>query len=113
MNLDELVNSIPNNESKHKASLAIWINDWKKNSQDVDNLAYLIGKWHGNVWFEDTNISNQFYKDFCEFREKAIYKIDGLTMNERLYFFSLFDLWDLNNTEIQNTIRLKLKAQRL
>ncbi len=110
MNLDELVSSIPNNESELKKSLLDWVNDWKRSSQDVDNLAYLIGKWHGNVWFEDSNNSNQFYKDFSEFRENAIYKINALTLNERLYLFSLNDLWDSNNTKNQNIIRQKLKA---
>lgn len=110
MNLDELVNSIPNSESKLKQDLKKWISDWKMNDKNIDDLERLIGKWHGNVWFEDQQISNKFYEDFQNFNEKAILGIGGMTMIERLYSFGLLDLWDSSDSKTKNIIRLKLKA---
>lgn len=110
MNLDKLVNSIPNSEPNPKESLFKWVNEWKHNTLGVSNLEYLIGKWHGNVWFKDANVSNKFYKEFVEFRDKGIRAVNGMTLNERLYLFSLFDLWDSNNPDVQNIIRKKLEA---
>ena len=110
MNLDELVNSLPKSEFKLKQSLSDWINEWKSNEEDVNNLENFLEKWHGNVWFENESISNQFYKNLCEFKTNTIQNISSMTMNERLDCFCLFDKWDLNNIEIQNMIRKKLKA---
>jgi hypothetical protein len=111
MNLDELINSIPNTELKLKKSFNNTISDWKSNTESVSNLERLIGKWHGNVWFENTEVSNQFYENFCAFTDENIKNIDGMTMNERLFQFSLFELWDLNDMEIQKNIRKKLNAE--
>lgn len=111
MSLDELVSSIPNNEPELKANLAHWVDQWKKSDEDVEKLDYLIGKWHGNVWFKNSNASNEFYESLKKYREIAIYNITKLTMNERLYLFSLTELWDLNDINIQEKIRIKLKAK--
>jgi hypothetical protein len=110
MNLDELVNSIPNNEPEHKKSLRKWVDDWKKNDKNVNDLKMLIGKWHGNVWFKDESFSNEFHKNFLDFTEKAIIGIGGMTMSERLYWFGLIDIWDSSNSETQSLIRKKLEA---
>lgn len=110
MNLDELVNSLPKSEFKLKQSLSYWINEWKSNEEDVNHLEYLLEKWHGNVWFENESISNQVYKNLYDFKRNAIHNISSMTMNERLDCFCLFDKWNLNNIEIQNLIRKKLKA---
>ncbi|RTY85447.1 hypothetical protein [Flavobacterium sp. GT3R68] len=110
MNLDELVNSIPDSELELKKNFRNHIEDWKRNTESVTHLESQIGKWHGNVWFENTEVSNQFYIDYCSFRDESIKNIGGMTINERLYQFSLFDLWDLNDTETQMNIRKKLNA---
>jgi hypothetical protein len=110
MNLDELVNSIPNSESELKQDLKKWIDDWKMNDKNIDDLEPLIGKWHGNVWFKDQQVSNKFYEDFRKFNEKAILGVGGITMIERLYWFGLLDLWDSSDSKIKSIIRLKLKA---
>lgn len=111
MNLDELVKSIPNKERKLKQSLADFVNHWKANDQSIDELANLIDRWHGNVWFESKDVSNQFYKDFSMFREQAISGIGGMTINERLYWFGLFDLWESGNSERKNIIMRKLNVK--
>lgn len=110
MNLDELVNSIPESEAELKVALKQWVEAWKQDDKSIDELGFLIGKWHSNVWFKDTNISNKFYSDFTKFKEQAIEGIGGMTMNERLYFFSLFEKWDKSNENVKAVIYRKLKA---
>jgi len=108
MNLHELIESI--SEAKLKKNLLRWVNEWKSNEQDIDQLAYMIGKWHGNTWFENTLESNNFYTRFQAFRSSSIDQIEGLTVNERLYLFGLFEQWDNSNEEEQLRIRNKIKA---
>jgi|SRR6476660_1375262 len=110
MNLDELVNSIPDSEITLRENFRKWINDWKESPKDVFDLDYLIGKWHGNVWFKNQDVANQFHENFLTFRDNAIKKIGGMTINERLYWFGLTELWDLDDEKQQDVIRIKLKA---
>jgi len=109
MNLDELVASIA--DVKLQQDLSHWIELWKRDDKDIDDLAYMIGKWHGNVWFQDATTSNKFHDDFQEFKKTAIEGIGGLTVNERLYWFGLFDIWDSGNEATHSRIRNKLHAQ--
>ena len=108
MNLDELVNSVP--ESDLRENLLRWIDEWKQDDKDIEVLASLIGKWHGNVWFQETEASNKFYSEFQSFKSAAIDNIGGLTLNERLYCFGLFEAWEIGNEATQNRLRGKLRA---
>ena len=109
MNLDELVTSIL--ETKLRDNLIRCVNDWKADDQDVDHLAFMINKWHGNTWFQKTDASDTFHSNFQKFKVTAIEGIGGLTVNERLYWFGLFDIWDKSNEQDQQRIRAKIKAQ--
>ena len=86
------------------------MDEWKKDNSDVEALGNLIGKWHGNVWFESQEDQNKFYKDFSKFKSEAIKGIGGMTVNERLYWFSLFEEWDSSNEKGHLRIRGKLHA---
>ncbi|QYK06881.1 hypothetical protein [Shewanella zhangzhouensis] len=108
MNLDELVNSVP--EIELRENLSHWVREWKQDDKDIEALAYLIGKWHGNVWFQDTDSSNNFHSEFQNFKSAAIDNIGGLTLNERLYWFGLFEVWEGGNEITQNRLRSKLRA---
>jgi hypothetical protein len=108
MNLDELVNSVP--EVKLREQISHGVNEWKKDDSAIEKLVYLIEKWHGNVWFEDTDASNEFYARFQEFKRTAIERVGGLTLNERLYWFGLFEQWDNANEMKKAQIRTKLHA---
>ena len=108
MNLDELVNSIP--EKEQREQLFTWIQEWKKDHSDVEALGDMIEKWHGNVWFKCQEQQDKFYENFIKFKEEAIEGVDGMTVNERLYWFGLFDEWDNSNEEGQLRIRGKLHA---
>ncbi len=108
MNLDELVDSIP--ECEPKAQLSHWIEKWKSDDSDVETLSALIEKWHGNVWFGDRQAQNDFYERFQRFREEAIQSIVGMSINERLYRFGLMEHWDRSDNESRGRIRTKLRA---
>lgn len=108
MNLDELVNSVPENDLREK--LSRWVGEWKQDDKDIEELASLIGKWHGNVWFQETDASNKFHSEFQSFKRAAIENIGGLTLNERLYWFGLFEAWESGNETTQNRLRSKLRA---
>ncbi|QYJ78263.1 hypothetical protein [Shewanella acanthi] len=108
MNLDELVNSVQEPELRER--LSHLVGEWKQDDKDVEALAYLISKWHGNVWFQDTEASNKFHSDFHNFKNAAIDNIGGLTLNERLYWFGLFGAWENANETNQQRLRSKLHA---
>ena len=92
MNLDELVNSIP--EYELRAQLSHWVDEWKSDESGVKRLSDLIRKWHGNVSFRDPQSQDEFYVRFQQFQNKVVENIGGMTVNERLYWFGLFDHWD-------------------
>jgi hypothetical protein len=110
MNLDDLVQSIPDSEADLRHQLALWIGEWKRSEDSIEQLNCLVGKWHGNVWFKETDVSNKFHQDWTQFKTEAIEGINGMTMNERLYAFGLFALWDSADEKAKSIIRAKLKA---
>lgn len=110
MNLDDLVQSIPDSEPDLRNQLAHWIDEWKRSGDSIEKLSYLVGKWHGNVWFEEADVSNKFCRDWTQFKTEAIEGINNMTMNERLFSFGLFALWDSADEKSKSIIRTKLKA---
>ncbi len=108
MNIDELINSISENDKK--IQLLRWVDEWKENYSDVEDLANLISKWLGNVWFNDQEAHNDFYNAFSNFRENVINNIGGMTVNERLYYFGLIAQWDKADNESRKRIRVKINA---
>ena len=110
MNLDELANCIPDEEFETKESLVHWIADWKENDKTVDDLSLLIEKWHGNVWFNNERTQNIFYEKWSIFKQTAIQNIGGMSMNERLYWFGLFEKYESTDKAGKLQIYHKLKA---
>lgn len=110
MNLDDLVQSIPNSENALRDEFAHLIDVWKRSAEALESLDYLVTKWHGNVWFQKTKDSDIFLQNWRNFKTEAIDGINGMTVNERLYFFGLFELWDESNEEFHAVLRTKLKA---
>ena len=111
MNLDELVTSVP--EAKLKVELLQWVAEWKKDSSDVNRLYELAAKWHGNTWFADSQAQNQFWANLQIFKQQAINGLGGMTVNERLYWFGLFDEWDSLSEAEQERVRTKLHASAI
>ncbi|MES2070050.1 MAG: hypothetical protein V4488_06860 [Pseudomonadota bacterium] len=110
MNLDELVQSIPDSENALREELACLIVEWKRSAEPIEKLDYLVDKWHGNVWFQKIDDSNAFYRNWCKFKKEAISGINGMTVNERLYVFGLLELWGESNDEFRANLRNKVKV---
>jgi hypothetical protein len=110
MNLDDFVQSIPNSENALRDEFAHLVDVWKRSAESLENLDCLVTKWHGNVWFQKTEDSDIFLQNWRNFKTEAIDGINGMTVNERLYFFGMFELWDESNEEFHAVLRTKLKA---
>lgn len=59
--------------------------------------------------FKDPNTFNKFSRSVQSFVSEGISKIGAMTLNERLYWFCLFDEWDKDSSQEQR-IRIKLVA---
>ena len=95
MNLDQLTERIKSSTSEKPADgLAHWIEEWKKADRTVDQLVYMVEKFFGNVWFEKEEDNKTCYNLWKEFKENKIADLNGMTINERLYNFGLFDIYD-------------------
>lgn len=108
MNLDELVNSVP--ERGLRDQLSHWVDGWKSDESDVESLSALIRKWHGNVTFSEPRAQDEFYGHLEQFEKAVIEAIGGMTVNERLYWFGLFDHWDSADERAKRRLRSKLHA---
>jgi len=110
MNLDDLVQSIPNSENALRDGFARLIDVWKRSAESLERLDYLVTKWHGNVSFHKTKDSDIFLQNWRNFKTETIDGINAMTVNERLYFFGLFELWDESDEEFRAVLRRKLEA---
>jgi glucose-6-phosphate 1-dehydrogenase len=87
MNIDELIQAIRSiSTEKQLLDLVRYIEESKGNDQNVNELEAMIEKFFGTTWLSTDEIHSQVYNLWNRFREDTIYKIDGMTMNERLYF---------------------------
>ncbi len=108
MNLDELVKSIP--EADLKADLSQRVDERKQDSSGVNRLYEVIARWHCNTWFVDQLAQDEFWANLQLFKQKAVDGLGGMTVNERLYWFGLFDEWDKRGEAEQERVRAKLRA---
>jgi len=51
-------------------------------------------RYIGNSWIENNDTHETIYHMWSSFRDEAITGIGGMTMNERLYYFGLFERFD-------------------
>ena len=113
MNLDELIKNI-RKVSKEEIiqKLADNIQKWKIDERNTVELRDNVERFLGNTWIEKRTDFDKVYGMWAEFRNSAIDGIGGMTMNERLYCFGLFDLFDIakNDTE-QEKYYKKLMAK--
>jgi len=56
-------------------------------------------KFFGNTWLSTQETYTLAYSLWNTFREDAIHGIGGMTMNERLYFFGLFERFDASRSK--------------
>lgn len=91
MNLDQLVTAITQTFNDPVAlKLSALISTWKIDNRDVKELETSVERSIGNTWIDSNAEYGAIYRLWSQFRDNAIPGIGGMTMNERLYCFSLF-----------------------
>ena len=114
MNLDELSKNI-RKVSKEEVvqKLADNIQDWKTDERNAVELRDNVERFLGNTWIEKPTDFDKVYELWTEFRNSAIDGIGGMTMNERLYWFGLLDLFDkAKGNEDQDKYYEKIMAKK-
>jgi hypothetical protein len=72
---------------------------WRTSASTADELRQSIDRYIGNSWIADNEEHKTIYLLWSAFREECIVGRGGMTINERLYCFELFDAWDNAGTE--------------
>ena len=114
MNLDELTKNIRKvSKEEIVKKLADNIQEWKKDERNAVELRDNVERFIGNTWITKQTDFDKIYGMWTEFRNSAIDGIGGMTMNERLYWFGLFDLFEnaKDNVE-QDKYYQKLMAKK-
>ena len=114
MNLDELTKHIRKvSKEEIVQKLANNIQEWKTDERNAVELRENVERFRGNMWIEKRTDFDKVYGMWTEFRNSAIDGIGGMTMNERLYLFGLFDLFDnAKNDAEQEKFYGKLMAKK-
>ena len=113
MTIDELADKIRSiSMQKEVQRLADLLIEWKSDQQTTEDLNYTIERYIGHSWFEKDEDHSKIYKLWSSFHDDEILGIGGMTMNERLYMFGLFDEYDAcQNEESKLKIYKKLMAR--
>ena len=113
MNLDELSENVSKVSSeKVVQDLSRFLVEWKDNEETAEELKDGIEKYIGNTWIEKNEDYEKVYQMWSSFRDEAISEIGGMTMNERLYLFGLFERFDACvNEEDKLLVYRKLHAK--
>jgi hypothetical protein len=105
MTLDELAKAIAGvSPEKPLQDLARYIEEWKWDDRDVEALETMVERFFGNVWIPSEEDHLRAHRTWASFRDDAIRGIGGMTMNERLYAFGLFDRYDSCKTEMARRV---------
>jgi len=95
LNLDQLINELASISSDPViASLASLLATWKSDDSTADDLDRTVERFLGNVWVRKDEDHARAYALWSAFRNQNVSGIGGMTMNERLYAFSLFERFD-------------------
>ncbi|NDK40002.1 hypothetical protein DT603_14255 [Pseudoxanthomonas gei] len=95
MNLDELVKKVRAvSTDPALQGVADQLVAWKDSSATADDLAATLERYIGNVWIGSKQDHDRVYAFWSAFRQSAISVIRSMTMNERIYWFSLVERFD-------------------
>tara|TARA_B110000967_G_C18890639_1_gene567108 strand:- start:430 stop:771 length:342 start_codon:yes stop_codon:yes gene_type:complete len=113
MNLNELTKNIKEISKEDVVQkLADCIQEWKTNEKNVNEFRDSVERYLGDTRFDKRTDFDEIYRIWTEFRTSAIEGIGGMTMNERLYWFGLFDIFDnARNTSEQEIFYRKLMTK--
>jgi hypothetical protein len=105
MNYDEFVNEVQQYDSDDDVAKFLHVlKDWKINGQNVVQLQSTIERLFGLSWIESEETHNHLYKLWSSFNKSAIESIGGMTMNERLFWFGLFEQFDSCKSEAKKQL---------
>jgi hypothetical protein len=91
--------------------LARLLVEWKLNADNVDELRTQVERYIGNSWIADDSTHTTVYGLWSAFCKTAIDCICGMTMNERLFHFGLFERFDnASSPQAREEIYAKLLA---
>ena len=108
MNLDEIAEEIAKVSSERIVQdLSKFLIEWKENEETAEQLREGIERYLGNTWIEKDEDYSKIYRMWASFKDEAILGIGGMTMNERLYWFGLFDKFDDSRNESEKLLVYK------
>jgi hypothetical protein len=75
------------------------LQQWRSSPDTADDLYQSVERYIGNSWIASDEEHKAVYSLWTTFRNECIAGRQGMTINERLYCFDLFEAWDSANTE--------------
>jgi uncharacterized protein YbdZ (MbtH family) len=100
MTLDELAVAIRNVSPRQEVQrLAEMLIQWKGDDSSVDDLRDRVEDYIENTWTKSDAVRQQVYDLWAQFAADPIAWIHGMTMNERVYCFSLVEPYDAARTK--------------
>ena len=100
MNIDEFVHALRNiSNNKLLNDLAQNIETWKSDDRSLRELETMVEKFFGNTRLLSEEDHSDAYALWKKFQKETIEGINSMTMNERLYFFGLFERFDVSSAE--------------
>jgi hypothetical protein len=111
MNYDEYIEEVRKySDDEAVDRLVSHLNDWKSDNTNALELSDSVERFFGNSWITSEETHSHLYKLWSVFKAQAISGIGGLTMNERLYWFGLFERFESTSEAEQQVIYAKLCA---
>ena len=111
MNYDEYIEEARKYSSDEVVdSLVSHLTNWKSDSTNAVELSDSMERFLGNSWIMSEETHDHLYKLWSSFKVVAISGIGGMTMNERLYWFGLFERYESASKEERQAIYAKLCA---
>lgn len=112
MHLDDLLAALrQTSEDPVVARLCAYVEAWKVDQTSTAELRELVERYIGNTWIASDEEHKNVYRLWSAFREQAIEGLPGMTMNERLSMFSLFERYDASPQEAAKAqVLAKLKT---
>ena len=93
--MDELIQKFREiSADKIVQRLADLLLEWKTNDSTAKELRDDVERFIGNSWIKNAADHAMAYELWSAFRDDVIGTICGMTMNERLAYFGLFDRFD-------------------
>ncbi len=109
MNYDEYIEEAKKYKNDEVvARLVSHLVKWKSDNMNAVELADSIERFFGNSWIASEETHSHLYKLWSAFKTQAISGIGGMTMNERLYWFGLFERFESASETEQKVIYAKL-----